>query len=179
MSEITFGIHPRQVGNRNALRRICDTIEREVDPETLPETVKASATVLREIACGYGYGGAVDESVLDHNINQLENANAQPKPELSSDEQDAALRVCHAVEGAIEPDAAKVHDLTFGGERESPLNTLMLKSWGIDCSVEALRKTACSLGFENKKIDVSDELNCLSRFTENVRVNAYRMKKKS
>ena len=178
MSEITFGIHPRQVGNRNALRRICDTLEREVDPEVQPETVKASIAVLKEIACGYGYGGAIDESVLAHDVTRLEDASALPKPDLSSGEQNEAQRVCRVVENNIEPDAAKVRDLTFGGERESPLNTLMVKSWGVDCSVEALRKAACGLGFEDKKADVSDELNCLSRFSENVRVVAYDFERK-
>ena len=175
MSEITFGIHPRQIGSRNALRDICNVVENSVEPEvekveTQPEGIRASVAVLKEVACGYGYGGAVDESVLETEVSRLEDYNALPKVDLSADERDALLNICHIVGATVEPRAEKVRDVELAwGLRKSPKTTLYLGEQGVGCSVEAVKKIACGQGFENEKKDIRVEVDCLKQFLDQVR----------
>lgn len=181
LSEIeTFGIHPRQVGSRNALRDICNVIEAEIEPElekVESEGVKAGVAILKEVSCGYGLadrGGRIEEEQLEHHITRLEDYNAQPKPEaLSATEQDALLNICHIMDSSVEPIAEKVMDIRAPkgkeGARDSPHSVLYLSTQAVGCSVDAIKKIACGLGFENEKPNIRVEVDCLKQFTAAVR----------
>ena len=180
MSEIeTFGIHPRQVGSRNALRSICNIIESDIEPEvekveTQPEGIRAGTAALKEVSCGYGFGGRIEEEQLEQQISRLEDYNAQPKPEaLSANEQDALMKVCHIMENTIEPLAERVLDIHGPkgkeGARESPHSVLYLGEQGVGCSVDVVKKIACGLGFEKEKPDIRVEVDCLKQFAAAIR----------
>ena len=179
LSEIeTFGTHPRHVASKNALRDICNVIETEVEPEMSKiEThsgIKAGVDVLKEISCGYGFGGRIEEEQLEHHISRLEDYNEQLKPEaLSASEQDALLIICHLTEGKIEPLAERVLDIHAPkgreGARDSPHSVLYLGSQGVGCSVDAIRKVTCGLGFENQKPHIDAEVECLKQFAAAIR----------
>lgn len=200
MSEIkSFGIHPRQVGSKNALRDICEIVENKIEPEitdveTQPEGIKASVGLLKEVACGYG-SGFVNEPELTRQVDQLEAYNESPKeeyekPEVVEEEdaiasfdrhlqpsaetiqQNALRQICRIVENDVEPLAKKILDIHWPkgkiGARESPQDTLYLKTQGVDCSVEAIKKVACG-GAEGEKKDVDNEIRCLRQFIEAIR----------
>jgi hypothetical protein len=191
MSEIKFGTLPVPVGSRNALRRVCDAVENEAAAELeqvgTQTGVHDAAEIIREISCGYGYGGYVDEQKIDAHISRLDEYNRVEPQQVDAHEQDALLRLCHLTENVIASDAGKMRSRTVAVKKSEeaypvsargevtklPAKEFLTRSAfikdGLDCSVEALRKLSCGIGYESEKPDVSAEVACLRQFQRSIR----------
>lgn len=169
MSEIKFGVHPRHVGSKYALQRICDLVDDVVKPEaatveTEPEGINASVDFLREVSCGYGYGNVVDVNVLESKLEQLKGYNNKPRKTLSYNDQNSMRNVCDIVETTVEPEAKKVLDQEYYGAAQAI--PLRLGSQAVKCSIDAIEKISCDY---QKRPDIRPEIDCLSHFTRYVR----------
>jgi hypothetical protein len=167
------------------LRNICAIMEDDVDPElenVEKNTVQfagahAAVEAVKTVACGYGETGFADKTMLQFHVDQLDNYNREAKPELTASEEDALAKVCRIMENDVEPEAKRtepygLQDIRLRAGFESDYTMLYLKTKGVGCSVEAVKKVACGLGLEHEKKDLDKEITCLNQFLATLRTYA-------